>query len=258
MKLFKKIGVFRKHTEHPCASSGLSPSPPTVGAKWHKWRVLVFTGLALVSQNQNFLHQQVSKEWVKTRNLLQKPCRIYLFISSWTMNFIFGVCYIDRLLPVFFWGLLQVHDNYCSLFPGKIFLKRKLLFFLRKISERHWIRKVKTTVNTVFIENTWIEPGRRPFIKDLGHAGAWRGIPGSLLAGPSRSPCCHARLLLMRAAPYAFVLWEVNFPCLTSPDFQVVKGRAGIALSCFFFFPIMIRFAKEIRQRQKECLQIGS
>ena len=48
-ELFKKIGVFRKHTEHPCTSSGLSPSPPAVGAKWHKWRVLVFTGLALVS-----------------------------------------------------------------------------------------------------------------------------------------------------------------------------------------------------------------
>lgn len=57
-------------------------------------------------------------------------------------------------------------------------------------------------------------------MKDLGHAGVWQGIPGSLSEqGCPGLPCCHTRSLLMRAAPHALCTVGGNFPCLTSGGF---------------------------------------
>lgn len=117
-----------------------------------------------IIESKLFTPTKVSKEWVKTRNFLEKPRHIYLFISSWTMNFIFGVLLYWQIIACLCFSGVCCRSMTITVpyFPGKIFLKRKLLFFLKKISERLWVRKVKTTVNTMFIENMWIEPGRRP------------------------------------------------------------------------------------------------
>ena len=107
----------------------------------------------------------------------------------------------------------------------------------------------------------WIEPGRRPFMKNLGHAGVWQGIPGSLSEqGRPGLPCCHTRSLLMRAAPHAFVLWEVTFLVWQVEVSRLLKGGQELLCRRFFFLfvSIMTRFAKEIRLRQKDCLQICS
>lgn len=162
---------------------------------------------------------------------------------------------------MFFQGLLQVHDSYCSLFPGKIFFKRKLLFLKKKIRERHWVRKEKTTVNATSSElvRGARQAGSKTQVVQAAQeqGGGWKGIPGSLSEqGRPGLPCCHTRLLLMRAAPHASVLGQITFSLF---DKLRLLGCYREGRSCFVFvFLKMIIFAKEIRLRQKGCLQICS
>lgn len=167
-----------------------------------------------IIESKLFTPTKVSKEWVKLETSWRSPVIfIYLSLPGPWISYL-EYCYIDRLLPVYvFLGSFVGPWQLLFLISWEnIFKKKTFFFFLKKISERLWVRKVKTTVNTMFIENMWLEPDRRPFIKDLGHAGVWKGIPGSLSEqGRPGLPCCHTWPLLMRAAPQAFVLWEVTF-----------------------------------------------
>lgn len=100
-------------------------------------------------------------------NFSEKPIHIYLFISSWTMNFIFGillywqilaclyfsrVCFRSMTLFIIYWKSIFLIENYWVVFEPY---------------ERHRARKETTVFNTKHSECVhWA--GRRPSREELG------------------------------------------------------------------------------------------
>lgn len=117
---------------------------------------------------------------------------------------------------------------------------------------------------SVFLEPGRAEgPSQRPGTCQQHRSRRW--VEGNswqpLRAGLSSLPCCHTRLLLMRAAPHAsctaignfFLVWQVKLLG------WYMQGRTCFAFLGFFFVFFRINScANEIKLRQKGCLHISS